>query len=175
MAAAEIHSASATLAYVDIFPSTAPPPTAADLAPDWVEMISHPETSVFVAEQDGVTVGAVALTPNSNLHPAPNLNPGSNPNLNSGDEPDEGLLLARLYVHPDHWGRGHGAALHHHAVAVALTRTSVLYLWVLEHNTRARQMYEAWGWELVPDRFLANDPPEIRDVLYCLGREQQPE
>jgi GNAT superfamily N-acetyltransferase len=52
-----------------------------------------------------------------------------------------------IYVHPDHWGAGHGHSLlaageetlaeagHHRAL-----------LWVLEDNSRGRKFYERQGW-----------------------------
>ncbi len=151
-AAAAVHAASATVAYADIFPSTATPPTPADLTPGWVEMIDNPRGAVFVARHDGRVVGVAALA--------------------SDPERSDGLFLTRLYVHPDHWHRGYGSELHDRAVAVGLERAASLKLWVLEANTSARRMYERRGWQLVPDRYLANDPPEVKDVLYILIRNR---
>jgi len=56
--------------------------------------------------------------------------------------------LAALYVHPDQWGRGIGAAL------IAAARGSLVqqgfrtaYLWVLAGNTRADRFYQIDGWQ----------------------------
>lgn len=147
---AAVHSASAALAYADIFPGSADPPTPADLTPAWLAMIEDPDSWVFVLRRSGPVVGGVALRPD-------------------GDVPT-GQLLAKLYVHPEHWGAGYGSALLEHAVLAAWEVSDGLNLWVLEHNTGARKLYERRGWQLVPDRYLANDPPEVRDVLYQLDR-----
>lgn len=50
--------------------------------------------------------------------------------------------LRHLAVHPDHWGRGWGAAAVRRAQAAGARR-----LWVLEPNHRARGLYESLGWQ----------------------------
>jgi GNAT superfamily N-acetyltransferase len=148
-ALAGAHAASAGRAYANIFPASAAPPTAAELTADWLAMIVDPVSSVWAARIEDAVVGGVAIRPE--------------------DDVPAGLLLARLYVHPDHWRRGYGSALHDHALAAAAARSGLLNLWVLEHNHRARRMYERRGWTLIPGRHLANDPPRVRDVLYQRG------
>ena len=75
--------------------------------------------------------------------------------------------LLRLYVRPDHWNGGIGTRLHGHAMECARGRgAGAMNLWVLEENYRGRQMYEARGWQLIAGRYLLNEPPEVRDVLY---------
>ena len=143
-----VHLRSALTAYADIFPRSTPPPTSEQLTAQWQAMIGDPGARVLVARGDGAIVGAVAL------EAAPTV--------------PSGLLLVGLYVDPDHWGRGIGSMLHDAAVADARLRSDGLNLWVLEANLVARAMYERRGWSLVPDRHLANEPPEIRDVLYQL-------
>lgn len=54
-----------------------------------------------------------------------------------------------IYVHPDHWGRGHGFGL----LAASESRLSELgfekaLLWVLSVNQQARDFYERQGWAL---------------------------
>ena len=145
-AIASIQNDAARLAYAKIFPATSSAPTLADLERQWLTMITEPETVVLTVTEDEQVMGAVAV--------------GAN-----GDVPS-GLLLSRLYVQPEGWGRGFGSVLHDEALAVARRRSSDINLWVLEANTKARGMYERRGWSLVPGRTLANDPPEIKDVLY---------
>jgi GNAT superfamily N-acetyltransferase len=76
-----------------------------------------------------------------------------------------GDWLAHLYVRPAVWGRGVGRALHDAAVAGGGTQ-----LWVLEHNTRARAMYERWGWRLTDEVRPVYAPAGIVDVRYELPR-----
>lgn len=57
--------------------------------------------------------------------------------------------LYAIYVHPDHWGEGHG----HRLLARSESRLVELgydraLLWVLEENDRARRFYERQGWSL---------------------------
>jgi GNAT superfamily N-acetyltransferase len=61
--------------------------------------------------------------------------------------------LAALYVDPQHWGRGIGAAL----IAAARARLvqhgfRSAYLWVLDGNTRAARFYTIDGWASNGDR-----------------------
>lgn len=54
-----------------------------------------------------------------------------------------------IYVHPDHWGSGHGFSL----LAASESRLSELgfekaLLWVLSANQQARDFYERQGWVL---------------------------
>ena len=65
--------------------------------------------------------------------------------------PDHGELAA-LYVDPDHWGRGIGAAL------IAAARTHLVeagfrdaYLWLLAGNARADRFYKIDGWQPTSD------------------------
>ena len=54
--------------------------------------------------------------------------------------------MPTLYVHPDHWRRGHGRVLCSAALQEAGRRGfSELTLWVLEINTDAAAFYEALG------------------------------
>lgn len=71
------------------------------------------------------------------------------------DIPDHGELYA-LYVHPEYWGRGIGAAL----MRAARSR---LYdqgfrnaaLWVMANNARAERFYKIDGWQ--PDGLRRTD------------------
>ncbi len=155
-ALAALHLASASLAYADIFPDSADPPTVTELSFGWQAMIEDPVCRVYVvrlADPGAVgtaVVGGVALRPD--------------------DDVPTGQLVAKLYVHPSHWGGGHGSALLAHAVEAAWGEFAGLNLWVLEHNHGARKLYEREGWRLIPGRYLANEPPSVRDVLYQLDR-----
>jgi len=129
--AAAVHLASALRAYRDIFPPEAGPPTLDALAADMTARIDDDTHTVLVAERHGALVGVVIA------------------GADEGD-PDAGLL-SRLYVHPGCWGQGVGRLLYEGAVAaLADAEYPKAALWVLEANTRARAMYERWGWTLVP-------------------------
>ncbi len=63
-------------------------------------------------------------------------------------EPGWGEVYA-IYVHPSHWGEGHGSAL----LSAAEDALSTLgferaLLWVLRQNRQARFFYENRGWVL---------------------------
>ncbi|MGI9595447.1 MAG: GNAT family N-acetyltransferase [Acidimicrobiales bacterium] len=145
---AEVHRTAAVKAYAGIFPTTSEPPTTTELAVQWRSLLTDGDGRVFVARMGSVVVGAAALKPDLHV-PA-------------------GLLLARLYVDPSHQGSGLGSRLHDAAVGEACTMSDSLNLWVLEENRVARTMYERRGWQLVPGKYLPNEPPEVRDVLYQL-------
>ena len=94
-----------------------------------VEVEGVPRPADYVAELDGEVVGFADVG-------------------RFRDEPTAvaGELWA-MYVRPDQWGTGAGAALmstvmHH----LAAEEFSVAYLWVLEGNARARRFYEKHGW-----------------------------
>ncbi|PPF87191.1 GNAT family N-acetyltransferase [Pseudoclavibacter sp. RFBJ3] len=66
-----------------------------------------------------------------------------------GRDPDDGHRgeLGGLYVHPDHWSTGVGAALIRRAEQELRTAGhSDAYVWVLTGNDRAIGFYERQGW-----------------------------
>jgi ribosomal protein S18 acetylase RimI-like enzyme len=76
--------------------------------------------------------------------------------------------LFAIYVLPDSWGRGYGAALFR-AATTDLTARGLhpLVLWVLTENTRGRRFYELMGWS--PDgstRELDFAGTPIQEVRY---------
>ncbi len=77
--------------------------------------------------------------------------------------------LGRLYVGPQHWGRGIGGRLYQAAID-HLTEAgfSQATLWVLERNTRARGWYERLGWEPTGARKTVYAPASIDDIRYRL-------
>lgn len=156
-ALAAVHSASATAAYRHIFPPDSPAPSPAELTPGWTALLESPQVQAFVACA-GRTVGS---EPDRDRSPiVGGVAVGPEPQVPSG------WLLTRLYVHPEHWAGGAGSALHDRAVEAVAPMADSLNLWVLEENERGRRFYEQRGWRLVPGRYLLNDPPEVRDVLY---------
>jgi len=147
-ALAVVHCAAALLAYRHIFPPDAAKPSPASLLAGWQALCrSSGDDAVFVAERDGRPVGVAALVVDRRV-PA-------------------GLLLSRLYVDPTCWGNGIGARLHDRVLATAADQGALsIDLWVLEHNHRARVMYERWGWQHRPGPQLDTGVPRIVDVLY---------
>ena len=148
-ALAALHAATVVVAYAGIFPADATPPAASELAPGYAALVGG-DDEVWVAVIDGLVVGEIALVADRTV-PA-------------------GWRIERFNVHPERQSAGIGSALYRCAVDAAKHRgVQRLNLWVLEANERARAMYEAWGWQLVPGKTLANDPPEVLDVLYELA------
>lgn len=66
----------------------------------------------------------------------------------ASDSEDEGWgEVFSIYVHPDHWGDGHGRGLLDAAESAMATDGHVrACLWVLEANHRGRRFYERQGW-----------------------------
>jgi GNAT superfamily N-acetyltransferase len=112
------------LAYAHIFPPSAPEPTEERLTEVYRRRFTPPSRGL-VLEADGALVGCVAA---------------------SVDEGGEGEVVG-LYVDPSWWARGSGVRLLEAMLddmRDAGARSA--RLWVLEHNTRARGMYERRGW-----------------------------
>lgn len=148
-ALAQLHADTVVDAYAGIFPPDSPAPTPADLVPDYEALLDQ-GAGAWLVEDGGHVIGAIALVVDADV-PA-------------------GWRIERFNVHPRCQSKGLGTALYRCAFEAA-RRNGVhqLNLWVLEANDRARAIYEAWGWRLVPGVTLANDPPEVLDVLYELN------
>ena len=140
-----VHLAAALTGFADIFPPSAPKPTHEWLRPRWQELVADPDVATLVAEATDL-LGCAVVRPEAEV-------------------PTQ-ILLDRLYVRPDRWGKGIGSLLHEAAIEIAASRGDAINLWVLEANTRARGMYERRGWRLVPGWTLPNRQPGIIDVLY---------
>jgi ribosomal protein S18 acetylase RimI-like enzyme len=144
---AELHTRTWQAAYRHILP-------AADLdALDvgereerWRQNLARPEVPTFVVEEDGAFVGFVTVGPSR--------------------DPDCDGELYGIYVAPEAWGSGAGAALTAAALGELHARYAEAALWVLEDNPRARRFYEKHGWS--PDgtqktgRQLGVDTAEMR-------------
>lgn len=113
----------------------------------WKEWLADPEQrwQVLVAEEAARVVGFASV--------------GA-----SRDEDGKGELAA-IYVLPEAWGSGAGAALMATALE-ELSGYSSATLWVLEDNPRARRFYEREGWILDGGRrdeeFLGVTVAEVR-------------
>lgn len=95
----------------------------------WSRWLADPAISCIVGEVDGEIVGF------STIRPA------------ADDDADERTAeMPTLYVRPDSWRRGYGAALCRAAVQRARVRGfTELTLWVVEVNEAAAAFYEALG------------------------------
>jgi GNAT superfamily N-acetyltransferase len=124
--AADVQRAAALAGFAHIFPPHAPEPTAEELARLWETVLdASPPGTMWVAELGGRAVG-VAATETIDR---------------------ETGFVSKIYVRPEAWADGIGnlllaAALDH----VRSAGCSAARLWVLEHNSRARQWYERHGW-----------------------------
>lgn len=103
----------------------------------WLADGAFRRTKVRVAEVDGTVVGFAIYGPER--VPDEPAEPGT-PSSGIGE-------LYALNVHPDHWGRGAGAALLTFVrAALADAGHAEAILWVLPGNTRGRRFYEHDGW-----------------------------
>ena len=145
----EVHYASREAVYAGRVADWPPPgPDRAGRVERWRQWLGDPEISCLVGEVDGELVGFSTLRPS--------------PEADAGGSTAE---MPTLYVHPDHWRRGHGTALCAAALDEARARGfTELTLWVLEINAQAAAFYEALGFsfdgatkvdELPHERLLA--------------------
>lgn len=86
----------------------------------------------------------------------------------SRDTSDQGEMeLLAIYLAPDAWGRGHGAALLGVALgAAAGLGARTITAWVLDTNARARRFYEAMGFALDGAEKLDARIGDAREVRY---------
>jgi lincosamide nucleotidyltransferase A/C/D/E len=125
LAAAVVNRRAALLAYRHIFPPDAPKPTHQRLWEIYRKRFSPPSRGL-VLEAAGAVVGCVAAE------------------VDDGREAE----LVGLYVDPSRWREGLGLRLLEAVLGDARAAgATAARLWVLEHNTRARGMYERRGWE----------------------------
>ena len=113
----------------------------------WRAWLAASETDVIVGEVDGGIVGFCALRPS--------LDPGLDPLTESE--------IPTLYVHPDHWHQGHGQELCREALQRAAKRGfASVVLWVVEVNSRARDLYLRLGF--TPDGETRPEPHSVESL-----------
>jgi GNAT superfamily N-acetyltransferase len=106
----------------------------------WAEALADPEIGVYVAEHDGVPVGAVSAGKG---------------------------YLATLYVLPEYQGHGVGSALHDRALDLLREMGSrEAKLWTLRENWDGRRFYERRGWTRTDETRVVPYPPNPIDVQY---------
>jgi GNAT superfamily N-acetyltransferase len=147
-AMAAVQHRAALTGFAHIFPPEAPPPTIEQLAHEWkLELDALGRGAAFVAvDGDDIVGTAVAVDDGAGVG-----------------------HLRRIYVVPDRWADGIGAALYDAALAQLRAmglRTATL--WVLRDNDRARAMYERRGWVVDPGGRTRSVWQHIDDVLYVL-------
>ena len=107
----------------------------------WAEALADPEVEVYVAEVDGVAVGAVSVG---------------------------GGFLSTLYVLPAYQGHGVGSALHDLALErLRALGFGEARLWTLRENGSGRRFYERRGWKLTDETRVVPYPPNPVDVQYA--------
>ncbi|HET7045089.1 MAG TPA: GNAT family N-acetyltransferase [Gaiellaceae bacterium] len=145
---ARVHSRGWEVGYAHVFPA-GPLRQGISDPRRWRERLAQPTPGhvVFVADDAGTVLGFA----------------------NVGAERGTGACgeLYGLYVDPDRWGEGIGAALLAAGEAeLAAAGREDAVLWVLEDNPRARRFYERGGWSAdgasKQDRFLETDVVELR-------------
>jgi GNAT superfamily N-acetyltransferase len=136
-----IHRESAMTAYVEIFPPDRYRFPDGEMREVWTRVLRDGDTSVRIAERAGSPVGFATVSPG---------------------------WLRNLFVRPDEWGRGAGAALHDEAVAFLRGHGATAQLWVLEANERGRGFYEARGWRDDGGRSRSEFPPHPVELRYAL-------
>jgi GNAT superfamily N-acetyltransferase len=130
-------------------PDSANKPTLRSLEPGWEQLLTNPSAVVSVACSGRDVVGSVVVASDNTV--------------------PSGLVLCRLYVDPQRWGQSIGSMLRDTALDNARAHSPArINLWVLEHNVRARKMYERRGWLYVPGPVMSNAVPDVFDVLYEL-------
>lgn len=126
---ATVQLRSALAGFAHIFPESIPKPTQGELEDEWLGLVSDPQRTVLAATTVGGIVGAIVFGPDKETQWGTDC------------------VVLKLYVAPSHFGQGIGSILHDRAVDSFRAENRVqARLWVLEHNTRARRMYERRGW-----------------------------
>ena len=115
--------------------------------------------AVLLAEQAGKPLGFVAYGP-SRDH----------------DAPATCAEIYALYVHPHVWSTGKGQQLHDGALAaLAAEGSTVVALWVLSSNDRARRFYSGRGWRLDGATKVVETPEvTLPEVRYKRALEPEP-
>jgi GNAT superfamily N-acetyltransferase len=145
-----VHWASRAAAYAHINGWPPARPDRAQRVEIWTRWLTDPAVTSIVAEIDGVLLGICTIRPSTD------------------DDADPTVVAAMptLYVHPSAWRRGYGRALCAEAMRRASARGfSVLTLWSIEGNDRARDFYLAFGFVAEPTTTVAPDWPHERLVI----------
>jgi GNAT superfamily N-acetyltransferase len=136
-----IQRESAVDAFAHVYPPERYPFPDDAIREVWAEALADPDVEVYVAEDDGVPVGAVSVGKG---------------------------YLGTLYVLPASQGRGVGSALHDLALErLSALGFREARLWTLEENASGRRFYEKRGWTLTDETRVVPYPPNPVDVQYA--------
>ena len=147
--------------YAGIMPAAVLDALRPEVSPSLAHRLTNPrpDSPCLVAERDGAVVGFVTAGP-YRIEQHPDVL-----------DPSLGGEIYAIYVDPDHWRSGAGAALlpaavdRLHAAGLAPVR-----LWVLTDNARARRFYESYGF--APDGahepFTVSDGTRVDELRYRL-------
>ena len=160
-AIAEIHVASWQEGYRGQLPDSYLKSLSADARETrWARSLRD-GTAVLLAEHAGKPLGFVSYGPSRD-----------------DDAPETCAEIFALYVHPDAWSTGEGQQLHDGALAaLAAHGSTVVTLWVLTSNDRARRFYSRHGWRLDgATKVVEMDRVMLCEVRYkrTLGPESMP-
>jgi ribosomal protein S18 acetylase RimI-like enzyme len=130
---AAVHVTAWRVAYRGLLPDEALDRLSIDeLEKRWGERIAKPWGHIFVAEREGQLVGFAAC--------------GSSEDEDIDRETVGEIYV--IYVHPEHWRQGHGAALLGKAAeCLQDDGFEEIILWVLRGNQGAIRFYEASGFQ----------------------------
>lgn len=125
---AEVHVVTWQKAYEHVFPDEFLTALDRGSRTRWWRKFIADGARVQVSETDGTVVGF----------------------CHADDSDDEGWgEVFAIYVHPDHWGQGHGYELLAAGVSYLVGKGhDRALLWVLEANDRGRRFYERQGWSV---------------------------
>ena len=123
---------------------------------DWQGWMAAGESDTLIAEKDGRAVGFIT-TGRTKAPP-----PGSSP-----IRPLYSAEVYALYLHPDIWRQGMGAALLREAARnLKGQKHSSLCLWVLDGNVRAKAFYEKMGGQKVGSKMVEIGPSKLKEACY---------
>ncbi len=161
LALSEIHVLSWQVGYRGLLPdSLLDSLSAADRLPRWQERLAEPTARILVAELNGQAAGWLVIGPQR-------------------DEDLNGQRVGEIYavyVHPDYWRHGCGAALIARGKAeLAAQSYAEATLWVLRDNQRAIRFYQAQGfWADGASKIETNrDGVAFDEVRYRCSLEAQ--
>lgn len=123
---------------------------------DWQGWMKAGESHTFIAEEEGhaagfVTIGRTKTPP-----------PGSSP-----IRPSHSGEIYALYLRPDFWRKGIGAALLKHAAKELKDRKhTAICLWVLDANARAKSFYEKMGGQKLGGKMIKIGPSSLKEICY---------
>ena len=159
-AIAYVHHISRQKAYKGIMPDDyLQLRSLAERKTQWQENVTkalNGEGIVFVIEEDGDVYGFASLGPSRD---------------NDLNKEKSGELYA-LYLAPEIWGEGHGKQLMQHCINEAIKRGFSDYrVWVYETNVRARNFYEAGGFNVDGAERQVDGGYPLKVVRYSLPLE----